>query len=61
MVCLLQCRVPYTVDASELRESLLYHIFIAPSHSHVEVTKLSCPHHEGAGYPHPIRGDYREE
>jgi hypothetical protein len=24
------------------------HIFIAPSHPHAEVTKLLCPHHEGA-------------
>jgi hypothetical protein len=23
---------------------------------HVEVTKLFCPHHKGAGSPHPIRG-----
>ncbi len=23
--------------------------FIAPSHPHAEVTKLLCPHHEGAG------------
>ena len=22
---------------------------------HEEVTKLLCPHHEGAGSPHPIR------
>ncbi len=22
---------------------------------HAEVTKLLCPHHEGAGSPHPIR------
>ncbi len=22
---------------------------------HAEVTKLLCPHHEGAGFPHPIR------
>jgi hypothetical protein len=29
--------------------------FIAPSHPHAEVTKLLCPHHEGAGAPHPIR------
>ena len=29
--------------------------FIAPSHPHTEVTKLLCPHHEGAGAPHPIR------
>ncbi len=29
--------------------------FIATSHPHTEVTKLLCPHHEGAGAPHPIR------
>ncbi len=22
---------------------------------HLEVTKLLCPHHEGAGCPHPVR------
>ncbi len=29
--------------------------FIAPSHPLAEVTKLLCPHHEGASAPHPIR------
>ncbi len=24
-------------------------LFIAPSHPYAEVTKLLCPHHEGAG------------
>ncbi len=32
-----------------------HHIFIAPSHPQAEATKLLCPHHKGAGSPHPIR------
>ncbi len=31
------------------------YIFVAPSHPHAEATKLLCPHHKGAGSPHPIR------
>ncbi len=38
-----------------LNFSWILRIFIAPSHPHAEVTKLLCPHHEGAGAPHPIR------
>jgi hypothetical protein len=30
-------------------------LFIAPSHPYAEATKLLCPHHKGAGSPHPIR------
>ena len=31
------------------------HIFYCTQPPHAEVTKLLCPHHEGAGSPHPIR------
>jgi hypothetical protein len=33
----------------EQASCLFQYIFIAPSHPHAEVTKLLCPHFEGAG------------
>jgi hypothetical protein len=32
-----------------------FFIFYCTQPPHVEVTKLLCPHHEGAGAPYPIR------
>ncbi len=33
----------------------IYDIFYCTQQPHAEVTKLLCPHHEGAGSPHPVR------
>ncbi len=39
----------------DFNRSLHSRRFYCTQPPHPEVTKLVCPHHEGAGSPHPIR------
>ena len=39
-----------------LNYQLYLNIIYCTQPPHAEVTKLLCPHHEGAGSPHPING-----